>query len=693
LAPPKHISLSRAGLLLLFMVSGFLQLKSQTVFELKKEDGLTLIGKHVSIYEDETHLLGIDDILKPSVLANFKPSAGDVPNFNITTSAVWCKIKFTTRQYADWVMESGNGSVYRVTLFTLKNGVLVNTQTSGIIEPDQKRKILGGHIIFDLPISPGDTIECFVRSEDVTPLLIELRTGESRAFFNEDHKENLLHGMYFGIMILMVLYNLFLYTTNRERVYVYYILYILFSTLFIAFFLGYVMMFPNYIKYIFAVCPVIVPAIFGLFGLLFTRKFLNTPKYSPKLDKVIKIFMLTVTIPVAVSLLGYPHASVVIIQIAGIVLAGLSLATGITVLRKGYRPAKFYVVGFGAYMVGLIILITTAALQIQFGGLQKYALEIGSAIEAIMLSFAIGDKLNVATIEKQEAQVQVLASLQENEKLIREQNTVLERKVKERTAELQEQKEVVEEKQKEILDSINYAKRIQYTLLAHNEFLNSHLPSHFVFFRPKDIVSGDFYWATKRANYFYLAICDCTGHGVPGAFMSLLNISFLNEAINEKQIESPDKVFDYVRQRLIDNVSQDGAQDGMDGILLRADLSSGQMVYAGANNNPVIIRANEIIDLPADKMPVGKGERKNGFSLYTIDSRKGDTLFLYTDGYADQFGGPKGKKFKYKQLNELLQANISKPLNEQKEILDHAFEKWKGPLEQVDDVCIIGIKL
>ena len=252
---------------------------------------------------------------------------------------------------------------------------------------------------------------------------------------------------------------------------------------------------------------------------------------------------------------------------------------------------------------------------------------------------------------------------------------------------------IIEEKQKEIVDSINYAKRIQYALLAHKDFVNKFLPNNFILFKPKDIVSGDFYWATEHNNKFYLAVCDCTGHGVPGAFMSLLNIGFLSEAIKEKDIEEPGEIFNYVRKRLINSISSDEQKDGMDGILLCLDKITKKMTYTASNNEPILISNNEIIELAKDKMPVGKGEKSDSFITYTVNANEGDTLYLYTDGYADQFGGPKGKKLKYKVLNELLLKNISKPMSIQAEILNQEFENWRGNLEQVDDVCVIGIKI
>ena len=255
------------------------------------------------------------------------------------------------------------------------------------------------------------------------------------------------------------------------------------------------------------------------------------------------------------------------------------------------------------------------------------------------------------------------------------------------------QKEELSEKQKEIVDSINYAKKIQNALLANEELILENLLDHFILFKPKDIVSGDFTWATKKDNLFYLACCDSTGHGVPGAFMSLLNIGFLSEAIKERHIYEPGKIFDYARARLIETIGHDKQKDGFDGILICMDITTKKITYAAANNAPLLISNKEINYLSANKMPVGEGIKTENFNTFSINYEKGDTLYLFTDGYPDQFGGEKGKKFKYKQLEELLSSNSDKPTAFQKEKLETTFENWRGNLEQVDDVCVIGIKL
>lgn len=265
--------------------------------------------------------------------------------------------------------------------------------------------------------------------------------------------------------------------------------------------------------------------------------------------------------------------------------------------------------------------------------------------------------------------------------------------LEEQKAVISHQKDMVEEKQKEILDSILYAEQIQRTLLANHSLVNEIIPDSFVYFQPKDIVSGDFYWATKKENRFYLAVCDSTGHGVPGAFMSLLNMTYLNEAINEKNMKEPNEVFDHVRKRLIENIAQHGRQDGMDAILLCFEDNSNTVRYAAANNAPVLVSGNVLTELPADKMPIGKGEKEDAFTAHRFDIKKNDVIYLYTDGFADQFGGPKGKKFKYKQLEDLLLSIHARPVKEQEATLAKSFQDWRGALEQIDDVCIIGIRV
>ncbi|MBL7893824.1 MAG: tetratricopeptide repeat protein [Bacteroidia bacterium] len=261
-----------------------------------------------------------------------------------------------------------------------------------------------------------------------------------------------------------------------------------------------------------------------------------------------------------------------------------------------------------------------------------------------------------------------------------------------------QQKMEVEESRKEILDSINYARRIQYALLAGDKLLSTHLHDYFVFFQPKSVVSGDFYWACNTPEGFIYITADCTGHGVPGAFMSLLNISKLNQAINENKIYRPDLILNTVRTEIINALNPEGSselsRDGMDAVLCKIDFKTLKLQYASANNTFYIIRNNNVIYCKPDKMPVGVGQDNSIlFTFNEIQLQKGDVIYTFSDGFADQFGGPKGKKFKYKQLCELLLSVSNESMSVQKAKIEASFKNWQGMLEQVDDVCVIGIRV
>ena len=284
-------------------------------------------------------------------------------------------------------------------------------------------------------------------------------------------------------------------------------------------------------------------------------------------------------------------------------------------------------------------------------------------------------------------------------KITQKQKQIIELKEKE----THEQKLIIEEKHKEITDSINYAERIQRSFLATNDFLDQNLtsnkqkPNYFIFYKPKDIVSGDFYWASNLLNgNFAFVTADSTGHGVPGAIMSLLNITSLEKAI--EQHSKPHDILNATRNIIIDRLKKDGSvsggKDGMDCSFLSFDFKNKKMEIAAAHNPVWIIRNNELIEIRPDKMPVGKSDHQNeSFTLHTIDLQSGDMIYTLTDGFADQFGGPLGKKFKSKNLKDLLLKQSSHPIEIQKQALETEFKNWIGALEQIDDVTLIGISI
>jgi serine phosphatase RsbU (regulator of sigma subunit) len=290
-------------------------------------------------------------------------------------------------------------------------------------------------------------------------------------------------------------------------------------------------------------------------------------------------------------------------------------------------------------------------------------------------------------------------------KIKKEANIVLEEKNRTISAqkdEIEKQRDIAEAQRdqiayqkKHITDSIMYAKRIQTALIPSIEFFSDKL-EHFVLYKPLAIVSGDFYWVTSKGDIQIIIAADCTGHGVPGAFMSMLGVSMLNEIVNEKNITMPDQIIDTLRQGVIKSLKQvideDTVKDGMDISICTVDFSSNTMWFAGANNPLYLIRGGELTTYKADKMPVAIHYKMQPYTCHKIDLQKGDAFYIFSDGYADQFGGPNEKKFMSAKLKETLIEIHGKPMTEQGAILDRIFEEWRGEQSQVDDVTLIGVR-
>ncbi len=265
-------------------------------------------------------------------------------------------------------------------------------------------------------------------------------------------------------------------------------------------------------------------------------------------------------------------------------------------------------------------------------------------------------------------------------------------------AELERQRDEIARQRNEIIESIQYAGMIQKSLLPRTKVLEPYFPEHFLFYLPRNIVSGDFYWFVPRGERLYFAVADCTGHGVPGALMSILGLSFLNEIITSRDHLPANRILNLLREMVMKALHQTGdtteAADGMDIALCIFDRSNRVLQYAGANNPLYIIREEVAIEYKPDRMPIGiSGMEEQPFSNRYVELRPGDWLYLFTDGYVDQFGGPRGKKYKYDPFKALLIKMAREPASRQKERIEQEYLSWKGSYPQVDDILVMGLKV
>lgn len=254
----------------------------------------------------------------------------------------------------------------------------------------------------------------------------------------------------------------------------------------------------------------------------------------------------------------------------------------------------------------------------------------------------------------------------------------------------------IEEKNKDIKSSIDYARYIQYAILNSSENDSKHVPDYFIIDSPKDILSGDFYWTNCVKDQVIFAVMDCTGHGVPGALMSILGVTFLNEIIIHAGIIQPEKILEELRIKLIGALGQTNnlvsVKDGMEGAVLVFNTSTSEIQFSGTQNPVVHISGSQINVTKSDKTPIGFFDNPTQFSLNSIKIKSGDMVYMFTDGYVDQFGGPDSKKIMKKRFKELLLRFHTLPLEMQKNKLEEFLNDWKGDLEQTDDILVFGIK-
>jgi len=264
-------------------------------------------------------------------------------------------------------------------------------------------------------------------------------------------------------------------------------------------------------------------------------------------------------------------------------------------------------------------------------------------------------------------------------------------------AEIQKQRDEIEKQRKSLTDSIRYAGNIQKAILPSNEIFQRILPNSFVLFRPRDIVSGDFFWISKKEHRVVVVAGDCTGHGVPGAFMSILGITYLNEITSKDDIPPANRILNILREKIMKALHQTGDEfeqrDGMDLALYIVDYENRELQFSGANNPLYLIRKNSLIEYKGDRMPIGiNATEEKSFKTNLIPLENNDSIYIFTDGYADQFGGPEGKKLKYRKFRQTLMNMQKLSVKGQKEKLWNEFLAWKGQHDQVDDVLIIGYR-
>lgn len=646
--------------------------------------------------------------------------------------------------------------------YSLPSGEVVEKK-AGILYPVKDRDFVYKHWhAFKVDLNKGEKQSFYLRwKAEKTIEAPRLQVYAHETIVRYDRFERMVFISFLFTMLLISAFYLMLFAVMKGRQYLYFALYIGSMAIFLFITDGYLGEYfwkenNFFLKFLEKYQPYIM-AWLTVFFLMFGVAYLELRRvlkhwYRAVFIVIILIFVrLFMVLFEAIFDFTYPEyvediSRIVWIITVGIIPLFILIIPAIIRIRNGFRPAWYFLIA-NLVLIPLIYitiyysLSSTTVLSVyeSIPGriLISSAMHSAALLQILIFSYGIVRKMRLDEIERKRAQDQVIEQLRINESLKDKVNRELEQKVKERTREINEQKEEIEsqrdeieaqrdmvamqrdlvsEQKKEITDSIDYAQRIQLALLPGKEYLDQIMPEHFVFYKPKDVVSGDFYWIREVHDSLIVVVADCTGHGVPGAFMSMLGITLLDEEFGKPDIGQAGEILENLRSRLKKMLVQSGQseeqKDGMDLALAIIDKKNKELQFAGANNPLLLLRNSKLVtgteqgfkttlqskgshlfEFKGDRQPIGVHWEETRFTTHRIKLLDQDSLYVFTDGFVDQFGGEHRKKFKSKRFKELLLSLQNEKMDTQKKVLEQTFEKWRNEVEQIDDVCIVGLRL
>ncbi|MBL1280657.1 MAG: SpoIIE family protein phosphatase [Fluviicola sp.] len=710
------------------------------VITLTDENIGTSFTQQILILEDKSRSIEIDDIVAKKNSAFYQLDK-DNPSVKFATSRFW--VKFSVKNESDvreLILETARPITDKVFLYQIEDGKVIQEFVNGDDFNYYKKDILHRKNLFPLELKKGKQQEFILEiSSGGEGINIPLRIHSAKEFYQQDYKDQFRNGFYYGVMCLIIVIYFFFFLLLKDRTFLFYILYVLFQALLQFSLDGYAHQhfFINNAYWVNRFPP-FAGAMAIIFMLVYVNHYLsikNNYKRFHTTYKVAGILMILSIIflfsPGKMHAISYP-----LINAFSLLSILLSVISIFYLRSKKVKVDNYFTLAFVILISGAVIFILGNFGVIKNSTLSLNSLKISSVLEVVILSISMSYKYRELQKDKEEAQAIVLKNLQERNAFMDAQNVKLEQQVVERTAEINLQKEELAVINDEVFSSIKYAKRIQEAILPSDEQVKKLLPDSFILNKPKDVVSGDFYFVEKTTSQegqecVLFAAVDCTGHGVPGAFMSIVGSNLLSQAVLEKNIHSPAKILDFLNEgvnaTLKQNLDNSTVRDGMDMALCALSKDFKHLVFSGAKNPIYIIRASakdakgltekqsldglSVYEIKGDKHPIGKhaDDTLEAFSEHVVDLQKGDLIYIFSDGYADQFGGERNKKFNYRRFRELLMKISPLEMTEQSAILEEEFEKWRGmhldilrqaqqsqlgnQQEQVDDVLVIGVRV
>jgi serine phosphatase RsbU (regulator of sigma subunit) len=617
------------------------------------------------------------------------------------------------------------------------SGTYVEKRTGFLIPVNQRDFVYKSWHAASIPLEKGAKQTFYIRWKSHSQIDAPVMHYVAReTMVQHDRIERMVLFALMGMMIIIACFFLILYFSLQHRQYLYFSLYILFFAGFLYATGGYLGEFQWNAQVIDSILFTRAQAFslslaticFLYFGSVYMELRQNMRGWYWSVAVVSGLIGLRILLMILGSVFNFEIGedledvvTFIWLFLVAFVPLFLLIVPAIIRVREGFSPAWYFLIANVVLIPLAIISMNTASYTLASVAASKGLLirilevsgvYIASIIQILIFSIGLARKMRMDEREKKAAQERIIDQLKENEKLKDKVNRELEKKVRERTREISEQKEEIESQRdeieaqrdmvfsqkKEITDSIAYAQRIQAAILPQPTYLKDILPEYFVLYLPRDIVSGDFYWIKELGSTLIVVAADCTGHGVPGAFMSMLGITLLNELFVDGASLEPALILGQLRSKVKAMLAQEGSirdqKDGMDMAIAVVDREKRELQYAGAYNPLYLIRdGKDLLEFKGDKQPIGIHWEEKEFSNQVLKLVKGDTLYVFSDGFVDQYGGQDGKKFKVQKFKELLLSVQAEPMELQRQILEEAFETWRGSREQIDDVLVVGVRI
>ncbi len=657
-----------------------------------------------TIYESYD-AISIEEYLRDRKSLIKRKSNRSVENLDFTSSTYFIDFVLVnnTSNPLKIVLETARPITNEVKLFDLKSNTFA---ISGDAIPFTSKSIWSNRSVLPIELKAHESKEYVLQlASDGEAVTLPMIFWEKHQFEKIERTRQFNAGIFYGIFVFVVIIYFAFFLLLRDRLFFLYTIYVALSALLQAALDGYVHEFIFTSGTYFTHHSVILIAgTTVFFALTYATNYLELEGRNKRISTIFRGAVILTTlaslIPGAIFEFCYP-----LINIFSLLSLIFLLVVGVRIRKRNKNINRLFLVGLFSLLTGAIVFVLGNIGVIDIPEITQYGLKAGTLVEIICLSILMAGKYKSLQDEKEEAQKRLLAELEEKNRMVSETNIRLETEVQDRTREIEEQRQLLKKKNEDFLSSVKYAERIQSALLSNEQKFKSILPDSFVIFQPKDIVSGDFYWIEEISpreewpeGLIVYATADCTGHGVPGAFVSIICNNLLKLGKSNPLVQTPGQALDFVNAEINETLnseySDEQIRDGMDVALCAIDPAHKRLYFSGAKNGVYIVRNGEIIEIKGDRRGIGYLEDLNDqFTTHEFQLKQGDQLYTFSDGFVDQFGGPKGKKFTSKRLKEVLLSIEKDPMNHQESTLENTFDIWKDEESQVDDVLLIGVRI